>query len=1813
MWAVILLGLLVGATASEQPSLWKPGYAYVYNVTATSLTALHQLADQWSGLIYNATLVAIPRSPSEVQLRINSAIYSKIHANLSGGFDNPIPEEYLNWKPLRLSKAPFDVIYKDGEIVDMLVDCSLSDAEVNQLKGLASMFQVDIDEDKGPIFKKYEQTVTGDCMTQYARTVIPRYILQSEQKLELPGLIDDKANILMDITKERNISKCHDDRISYFGLDQKPFNSSSAPSLALSSNSRVIVANSSNIYLLGYAETTEKTVISPFLYNQLKGMVASTMRVVLTKHHRLVQPEKGAQPQCSTGGLLYHPLSSPEGTNTKASNYGSVENREQASDEASDSSESSAASYEAPSRRYRRAVRPYQQFLPEPQLQSAPHQPYDALSVAVKGQSIRYDQQVNASKVAISLARDIGQALYEPSLIAPKEALTKFPLLISVLRVFGHVSLQRLADQLYEEQSPENPSSQYAWTAYVMAVAQAGTGPALLNLFYMINEGMLSNRVAASAYAYIPQAARTPTPQYVEKVFNFALRDASDKYPLNVTAVLAATELIHLAQVSNVSSSRYPVETFADLLGDYNPDYVQRLADKLKRAVDEAYSPNIQLYIRALGNIGHPDIVKVFRPYLEGSKPVSTFQRFMMVMSLDKLAEAYPQEAQNVFMLLFQNTGETHEIRCASALLLMATNPPPSVLQKLAHLTNSEQNTQVKAAVKSIIQSAVTLLRPEDSELAQAAQSAIHMLTTEEYGMDRSFGDVSSSVVEDFGLAYKQLAAFIGSVDSYVHSSASVKLQRFHGPLMSHSSEVTSMVSSIRQLAHVLLNNTIEYQPYSSKDPAGRLNIQRNISEPLEGNILLDVLASKSFVAFDNTTIELFKEFLLEELLDLPEGKSYNKTILANSASASIGFPTILGLPANVKFDAPVLISIQVNASVEVEPHIEEVFVNAKKHLHYVNVSSEIKAAYASQMNSKINIIFPLESKVFESSLVQNLELYLPLQLNISHDLPQNMTTFELEPLDAEQKYPIFRTSRQPTTAVWSPMPLTNAERNRRIVHVRPLKQAQYVFGKQTTGMVFIGEYKSEGEFNDKKTLADHANKFDALSAVLFPWASVETYYYNHTLYYSPQQSSAKNVVIQTRTVVLKNVKFIAAPESRSDEQSLESDDEEQPRSYRRTQRPHPKLRPRRDVSPTELEYFEKLVLQMKNKELDNSDLFEQPLEENLDDFEQDISERGTTYILETKVTFQQPRGGEYRLSLMHSHNSIGTVTLTNAKYWAKSVLGRVSQGSVDTLGFFPLLPEMNFEQAINSNPNSSIGISIITEHEVGKESRIYVGIKAGRSERLKKQIDKGDVAKQCRQQMRQGNNILYACRNATEQSGLLDNFSIKGNFKNLSPEFINATYKAYSAVRYLLYPFISQRASHSPVPPVRTGEFDGYLWLSPQLDSFNASLNVPSLSVNFTNVRGWPAGKVPLVLPHPARHVAEKISSGYEHRYVPPTCSLDRRNMTTFDNLTIPLDLPKCWTLVLSLVPKPLYDEELSYTNVSVLAMQAQAGSRKYQIQVGSHIVEQVSPKYIVVNHTKYNLQQHETTRVMVDGVELLEGAILPSGSSWLSLPRYGLTLHFDGERALLQTNETYKGAARGLCGTYDGETVTDLTVPRNCILKDPNSFVAQYVVPETCQDESARSLLSEAKNAPCYPFEIFPASNINARPGPGQYGPYGPSARSADSDELSASDEDSASDEAPRSRSSRPSLRPVKIVKAVDRGETVAFSIEKVPVCQKPLVPDQVEWRKIPYHEIKKTGAGRQWFEKVQNAPHNFDFSKKSKSIEIRTKFHLSCKQPY
>jgi len=183
---------------------------------------------------------------------------------------------------------------------------------------------------------------------------------------------------------------------------------------------------------------------------------------------------------------------------------------------------------------------------------------------------------------------------------------------------------------------------------------------------------------------------------------------------LNSTAVLSFSDILREVAVNNQSSKlRYPVYISGRMVPkNFRPlteKYIPYLGKELQKAINEGNSPKIQVYIRALGKIAHPNILQYFEPYLEGQRDISSYQRLLMVTALKHLANLHPDVATPVLISLYENLGEDRDIRTAAVFMIMETNPSANILQRMAEFTNIDTSKHVIAAVVSAITSAANL------------------------------------------------------------------------------------------------------------------------------------------------------------------------------------------------------------------------------------------------------------------------------------------------------------------------------------------------------------------------------------------------------------------------------------------------------------------------------------------------------------------------------------------------------------------------------------------------------------------------------------------------------------------------------------------------------------------------------------------------------------------------------------------------------------------------------------------------------------------------------------------------------------------------------------------------------------------------------------------------------------------------------------------------------------------------------------------------------------------------------------------------
>lgn len=332
---------------------------------------------------------------------------------------------------------------------------------------------------------------------------------------------------------------------------------------------------------------------------------------------------------------------------------------------------------------------------------------------------------------------------------------------------------------------------------------------------------------------------------------------------LNIAATVSFSEIIHNAQVDKRKiHNNYPVHTFGRLASKHDnslyEEYIPFLERELRKAHQEKNGPRIQTYIMALGLIGEPKILSVFEPYLEGKQQMTVFQRTLMVSALGKLTETNPKLARSVLYKIYLNTMESHEVRCTAVFLLMKTNPPLSMLQRMAEFTKLDTNRQVNSAVKSTLQSLMKLKSPEWKDLAKKARSVNHLLTHHEYDYELSRGYIDEKILENQNIITHMILNYVGSEDSMIPRIFYLTWYSSYGDIKVPSTEVLAMISSVKSFIELTLRSVKDRETIISaaEKIAEELKIVPEELVPLEGNFMINNKYSLKYFPFDKHTLD---------------------------------------------------------------------------------------------------------------------------------------------------------------------------------------------------------------------------------------------------------------------------------------------------------------------------------------------------------------------------------------------------------------------------------------------------------------------------------------------------------------------------------------------------------------------------------------------------------------------------------------------------------------------------------------------------------------------------------------------------------------------------------------------------------------------------------------------------------------------------------------------------------------------------------------------------------------------------------------------
>ncbi|XP_078036187.1 vitellogenin [Augochlora pura] len=1652
MWLPLTVLILAGIVQADYEHGWKVGNEYTYVVRSRTLTGLDKISNRYNGLLTKALLTVQVKDANTLGAKLSQCQYANIHTELPNGWDSALSDQNLELRDMKVSDKPFEIKVKQGVIRDLIVDKSVPTWEVNMVKSVVSQLQVDslganaikdrkisqVPKDDEPYgsFPVMEDSVSGKCEVRYDITPLPDFIIRLKPDLvPMPKLKGDGHHI--DIVKTKNFERCEQRMGYHFGLSGmnkwEPGSNSNGQFLSKSSTSRVIISGSLKKFVIQSSVTTSKMLVSPRFYDDQIGIVVSRVNLTLANMKMISQHLPSPADAESTGNLVYvydNPFSDSTERRNGEPNQGnwltsdsvaSISSSEEAAKGKPNfrgSSSSSGSSSSISSSEEHRFLQP------KPTLEDAPQNPLLPNFIGIGGKHIGQYDSVNPVTSAKEIIAQIAIEMEDPSNIPTEETLEKFTILTSLLRTMSWKKLAEIEPNFINElKAKDDIVKQNAWAVLRDAVTQAGTGPALLTIKDWIRNHVLDSWEAADIVTRLPKNARTPTAEYIRAFFDLATSsEVLEDHKLRVQAILSFTELVRKAQVNKRTlHNRYPVHAFGRMVSKHDQtvvnEYIPYLEKELRKAIEENNIPWIQTYILALGSIAHPKILAVFEPFLEGKQKLSVFQRTLMVISLDKLAMINPKLAQSILYKIYLNTMEAHEVRCAAVYLLMKTNPPLSMLQRMAEFTNYDTNKHVNSAVKSSIQSLA--LQNNWKELADKARAVVEFLNPEEYSYRYSHGFISEHIKEGQNIIGVDIMNYIGSSDNFIPNYMHYASYNSYGDFKAPPTEVAVMLSNVKAICNIIFRNEKEQQV--DKMPTEKLADELNIipEEPIdiEGNLIWDNKFSSMFLPFDKRILRSTLKEITQKGMSMKNGLKLN-LIKLSTYEVTMGFPVESGLPFLFTLKVPLLKRLQGTAKLH---------MGSDKS---ISVKADLRPTYSMKIQGRVGFLAPFEHKHFIAGVDMNFQTYLPVRIGFDASPSMKNAKLQLWPLKGEQKALVIHYSVIPYTSqhnILNLQPVMTDKNTRTIMTGDPRRKTQSLPLEDLD----LFELQMVGDAENDEFWKSESDPGDMLK---FMWTQETDLYRKSDLYLNVDPNLKEPLIISVATNVL-NVKADVKPEPWS-----------------------PLAKAFAPENPTSNDARRTGLLQEVVKGIKAAQSF-------VVDFEVQIpgefkSQHALTFAYAVSTMDNKRKSLIFLNTNLPSFNSNYQICLG-----ANQVIPRSTMPA--------------YEIARERTAKEEVDIDIRFGPTCGEGEQINVKGEAIQSKQLRELLLKAPTVQACQEQMLQGNKILKECQNAAAYTKMLDVYDFNFNIEStILRYFVNKAVDVIGNTDYLdtqvetanpknsgknvidMRVKLSQDLETADVT-IHTSDMD--VKVNKMAISL-LDLNPQDLMVEDNNVEDVMDENLENTCVVDKTRVETFDSNNYPLRLGKCWHTI----MTTYrkqdpekqgEKLRIPKDMS------VSILARETED---GHKEAKIML-----GERQILLKLkGSRPEAWLDSQPLDITQEK-GFQHQEEDEVILEINRQADESIAVIGSE------QDVQVMFDGKRILVKASDDYRSSVRGLCGNFDGEAVNDFWGPGNCMIRKPEFFIASYALTKTeCEGPSLEN--AKLAREQCTPQPKIWQSNV-------------------------------------------------------------------------------------------------------------------------------------
>lgn len=523
----------------------------------------------------------------------------------------------------------------------------------------------------------------------------------------------------------------------------------------------------------------------------------------------------------------------------------------------------------------------------------------------------------------------------------------------------------------------------------------------------------------------------------------------------------------------------------------------------------------------------------------------------------------------------------------------------------------------------------------------------------------------------------------------------------------------------------------------------------------------------------------------------LREKREFDYTKVMNRYEMAVSFPTEMSLPFIYTLDVPTLVSVSGKAKFEALPHLSS--ENLLRKPNQVTMSSDIKFVLSSKVQAKISFTTPFNSEQYTCGYDKNMQLYLPINSEISYNVANRQLNAEIQPLEPKKNMPLIHYETTPYTAIHNIRSL-HSEANRPNTKVIENRQPvlNNIFGAKQ-GMAFQVQYTAgQNIFNPQWIMNQLMQQKDPISVMLAPYFNNELKHSQFVVLYNADKSPAHKLKLRMGHIM----RYQAQPESS-------------------------------ETSIVDIKKFKQLPTQSKERQ------------EMILKLASAGIQNCKALAVDASVEFVGQPSVEYTITAAVSKSNVQPLSrqLFFFKRESKNNEIKPYQCALSVLGNFPNTNGLDFEYALKFDPKSQVQAQLAFGEDYTQQNQIQINAAFSQSEQRKTYLENSWQAKECRQQMRQGNYQLPACANLTQAANLMDRVFVELKHEHLTDNALNNSAKLYSLLRHAAFfkleeNWVNPQGAAAPKHLTLQARFE------PDLESVNVTLRAEKLVASFDNLR---------------------------------------------------------------------------------------------------------------------------------------------------------------------------------------------------------------------------------------------------------------------------------------------------------------------------------------------------------------------------------------